>query len=261
MSHLGVAMAQAGQKTLIVDADLRKPAQHRTFANGGQSNGLAEVLAGTVALDEAIRPTRIQGMDVLEAGQIVPNPSELLGSDALRERLRSCCRQIRPYPRGLPAGWALYGCPDPGRPLRLDVTGAPGPEILSGSHPTGAGCFVNRQRESSRRGRERRGQAGHALQPPGVWCLRLLRWFQWPTDGTQGITGGGREPEPQTEPGRQRHRTAMVRLRRRSRRTILVRVSGTTSRRQAAADEPAAKPGAQPQTEASTPAENGRKAE
>jgi len=82
VSHLGVALAQAGQKTLIVDADLRKPAQHRIFANGRQGKGLAEVVAGAVALDEAIRPTKTQGLDVLEGGQFVPNPSELLGSGA-----------------------------------------------------------------------------------------------------------------------------------------------------------------------------------
>jgi len=82
VSNLGIAMARAGQKTLIVDADLRKPMQHRVFSRKGHSRGLVDVLAGTATLEEAIRPTEVQGLDVLESGQIAPNPSELLGGDA-----------------------------------------------------------------------------------------------------------------------------------------------------------------------------------
>lgn len=92
VSNLGIAMARTGQKTLIVDADLRKPMQHRVFAKKGpQGKGLVDVLSGTATLDEAIRPTEIEGLDVLESGQIAPNPSELLGSEAfwaLFERLK-----------------------------------------------------------------------------------------------------------------------------------------------------------------------------
>jgi succinoglycan biosynthesis transport protein ExoP len=82
VSNLGIAMARAGQKTLIVDADLRKPMQHRVFAKKGHGKGLVDVLAGTATLDEAIRPTEVPGLDVLECGPIVPNPSEVLGGDA-----------------------------------------------------------------------------------------------------------------------------------------------------------------------------------
>ncbi|HNS21392.1 MAG TPA: polysaccharide biosynthesis tyrosine autokinase [Sedimentisphaerales bacterium] len=81
VSNLGIAMARAGQKTLIVDADLRKPTQHRVFAKKGHTKGLVDVLTGTATLDEAIRPTEVPGLDVLECGTIVANPSELLGSD------------------------------------------------------------------------------------------------------------------------------------------------------------------------------------
>lgn len=82
VSNLGVAMAHAGQRTLIIDADLRKPMQHRVFARGGQGKGVIDVLSGAMTLDEAIRHTEIQGLDVLESGQPAPNPSELLSSDA-----------------------------------------------------------------------------------------------------------------------------------------------------------------------------------
>ncbi|MEN6577685.1 MAG: polysaccharide biosynthesis tyrosine autokinase [Phycisphaerales bacterium] len=82
VSNLGIAMARTGQKTLIIDADLRKPMQHRVFAKKGHGKGLVDVLAGTATLEEAIRPTDVEGLDVLESGPIVPNPSELLGSEA-----------------------------------------------------------------------------------------------------------------------------------------------------------------------------------
>ncbi len=81
VSNLGIAMARAGQKTLIIDADLRKPMQHRVFAKKGHEKGLVDVLAGTATLEEAVRSTDVPGLDVLESGPIAPNPSELLGGD------------------------------------------------------------------------------------------------------------------------------------------------------------------------------------
>ena len=82
VSNLGIAMAQAGQRTLIVDADLRKPMQDRVFAMNRCGQGLTDVLAGTIAFEQAIRPSDIQGLDVLASGQSVPNPSEVLDSRA-----------------------------------------------------------------------------------------------------------------------------------------------------------------------------------
>jgi len=92
VSNLGMAMAQAGQKTLIVDADLRKPMKQRVFRGNGHSTGLVDVLVGTTDLREAIRPTDIDGLDVLEGGQNTPNPSELLNGPAFAavlEQLKS----------------------------------------------------------------------------------------------------------------------------------------------------------------------------
>jgi succinoglycan biosynthesis transport protein ExoP len=80
VSNLGIVMAQAGQRTLILDADLRKPMQHRVFAKNGHNQGLTDVLGGRVTREEAIRSTEVNGLDVLESGRHVPNPSELLNS-------------------------------------------------------------------------------------------------------------------------------------------------------------------------------------
>ncbi len=77
-----LAMAQAGQRTLILDADLRTPLKHRAFALKGHGKGLVDVLMGTASLQEAIRPTEIEGLSVLECGQSTLHPSELLNTRA-----------------------------------------------------------------------------------------------------------------------------------------------------------------------------------
>ena len=88
VSNLGIAMAQAGQKTLIIDADFRKPMQHEIF-EADDSKGLSALLAGTVSLDDAIQPAGVDGLDLLTCGPDVPNPSEMLNSEAFSKMLKS----------------------------------------------------------------------------------------------------------------------------------------------------------------------------
>ena len=83
VNNLAITMAWAGQKTLIVDADLRKPRKERVFVRKGHEKGLVDVLTGTATLQEAIRPAEIEKLDVLESGCSTPNPSELLNGRAL----------------------------------------------------------------------------------------------------------------------------------------------------------------------------------
>ncbi len=89
-ANLGIAMAQAGQKVLILDTDFRRPMQHRIFSLDRQVQGLSQVLAGAMTLEEAIHTTGLDKLDVLTCGPDVPNPAELLSSDsfaALLEQL------------------------------------------------------------------------------------------------------------------------------------------------------------------------------
>ena len=88
VSNLAIAMAQAGQKTLILDADFRKPMQHKIFEIDGDK-GLSSVLAGTTTLKEAIQPTKIKGLEVLPCGPDVPNPSEILNSETFAKILET----------------------------------------------------------------------------------------------------------------------------------------------------------------------------
>lgn len=87
--NLALAMADSGRRTLLVDADLRNPSVAKTLGMEG-SVGLTTVLLGDADVHDVIQTWGSAGMDVLPAGQIPPNPSELLGSapmEALITRL------------------------------------------------------------------------------------------------------------------------------------------------------------------------------
>ena len=86
VSNLAIAMAQAGQKTLILDADFRKPMQSNIFEVNGEK-GLASVLAGITTLEAAILPTRVKGLELLTCEREVANPSEMLNSETFAETL------------------------------------------------------------------------------------------------------------------------------------------------------------------------------
>jgi tyrosine-protein kinase Etk/Wzc len=75
--NLAAVIAQSGRRVLIIDADMRKGYLHRRF-DVGPENGLAEVLAGTLGVTEAIKGTPVEGLDYLSRGKIPSNPSELL---------------------------------------------------------------------------------------------------------------------------------------------------------------------------------------
>ena len=75
--NLAAVIAQSGRRVLIIDADMRKGYLHRRF-DVGPENGLAEVLAGTLGVTEAISGTPVEGLDYLSRGKIPSNPSELL---------------------------------------------------------------------------------------------------------------------------------------------------------------------------------------
>lgn len=81
-ANTAVTFAQAGKKVLFIDADMRKPTVHYTF-NLQNAAGLSTVLTGQIDIDEVIRATDIDNLDVITSGPIPPNPSELLGSKGM----------------------------------------------------------------------------------------------------------------------------------------------------------------------------------
>ena len=83
-SNIGIALAQASQRVLIVDADMRKPRVHSVFGQT-QEPGLSNVLVGNAKASEAIRGTAVSGLWTMTAGMLPPNPSELLGSKRFKD--------------------------------------------------------------------------------------------------------------------------------------------------------------------------------
>ena len=76
---MGITMAQAGNRVLLLDTDLRKPRLHRAFGVSGEE-GLTSVLVGA-NLDDVIKQTEVQDLSVLPCGPTPPNPAELLHSE------------------------------------------------------------------------------------------------------------------------------------------------------------------------------------
>ena len=86
VANLAITFAQQGQKTLLVDADLRRAVLDKTFSVP-RTPGLTEVVVGVAALDDAVHSTSVENLFVMGSGQLPPNPSELLGSARMREVL------------------------------------------------------------------------------------------------------------------------------------------------------------------------------
>jgi len=78
-TNLAAICGQAGQRVLLVDADLRKGHVHRSF-HGNAENGLSDYLVGRTDLETVLRNTEIAGLDYVARGTSPPNPSELLMS-------------------------------------------------------------------------------------------------------------------------------------------------------------------------------------
>ncbi len=84
ISNLAITYAQLGLKVLLVDADMRKPMVNKLFRTP-KKPGLANLITKRTELDKAINKTEIDNLDVIPAGTLPPNPSELLGSDNMKE--------------------------------------------------------------------------------------------------------------------------------------------------------------------------------
>ena len=84
--NLAVALADAGSRVLLIDADLRRPSIAEYLGLEGQV-GLTTVLIGKAEVQDLVQPYADTTLDILPAGQIPPNPSELLGSARMKALL------------------------------------------------------------------------------------------------------------------------------------------------------------------------------
>jgi capsular exopolysaccharide synthesis family protein len=92
-TNLACALAQTEQRTIVIDADMRRPRVHEVFARP-QEPGLSNVLVGTTRLKDAILVSSVPHLSVLAAGHLPPNPAELLGSNKYIEILDELQQQF-----------------------------------------------------------------------------------------------------------------------------------------------------------------------
>jgi protein-tyrosine kinase len=93
-ANLALTMGQDFQSRIcLVDADLRHSSQHRLFGLP-EMPGLAEVLAGTAELNDALVAIEDRTLTVLPAGSLPAHPAELLGSTAMRRTLQTLRSQF-----------------------------------------------------------------------------------------------------------------------------------------------------------------------
>jgi capsular exopolysaccharide synthesis family protein len=83
---LGITQARFGSRTLLIDADMRRPRLHRAFGLTAET-GLSSLLVGDGNIETAIQKTDIPNLDVLPCGPVPPNPSELLKADRVQSLL------------------------------------------------------------------------------------------------------------------------------------------------------------------------------
>ena len=82
-ANLAIASARSGQRVVLVDTDLRRPALHGYFGLDG-STGLTNVLVGDLPLDSALQDTLVPGLRLLAAGALPPNPVVMIESEAMQ---------------------------------------------------------------------------------------------------------------------------------------------------------------------------------
>jgi protein-tyrosine kinase len=85
-ANLAVVFSQLGERTLLIDANLRDPSQHKLFRLNNTA-GLSEVLVGRASTDVVVRIPSLLNLSVLTAGAIPPNPQELLNKEAFDQLL------------------------------------------------------------------------------------------------------------------------------------------------------------------------------
>lgn len=90
-ANLAIVLADAGQRVLLVDADMRRASVHKTFGLSNEA-GLSLYLSSNQQIEGLAQHTSVANLSVLTAGPNPPNPSELLGSKRMDQFIEEACR-------------------------------------------------------------------------------------------------------------------------------------------------------------------------
>ncbi|WP_271402361.1 CpsD/CapB family tyrosine-protein kinase [Salinicoccus roseus] len=87
-ANLAVAYAQSGNRTILIDADLRRPTMHYTFEITNR-RGMTTAIVNSVPIENIVRETLVENLDLITSGPIPPNPSDLLLSNKMKHLLKT----------------------------------------------------------------------------------------------------------------------------------------------------------------------------
>lgn len=87
-SNISITLSQTSSKVLLIDADMRKPNQHKIFKLDN-SFGLSSLVGGFKTICDTVQKDVRPNLDVLTAGQIPPNPTELLSSQNMKDLMKT----------------------------------------------------------------------------------------------------------------------------------------------------------------------------
>jgi capsular exopolysaccharide synthesis family protein len=93
-ANLALALAQLGDRVLLIDADLRRPSVH-SFFGVGNSSGLVNFLTGDPDWRSLVCRAAPDGLDVLFSGPVPPNPADLLSSEYMRNLVREASKEYK----------------------------------------------------------------------------------------------------------------------------------------------------------------------
>ena len=84
-ANLAISCAMSGKRVLLIDGDMRRSCQREIFGYGDHAPGLSDALIKACTWQDALIHSDTENLDVLPAGQVPPNPAELLGTAAMKK--------------------------------------------------------------------------------------------------------------------------------------------------------------------------------